>query len=69
MSIYTVLTTIGGLIGTTALGYTQQILNAPENVNVYGTSLAVYCFVFYLTSVPIFYVAGKKYEQYYEMKN
>jgi hypothetical protein len=55
VSVYTVAATLGGLLGTTALGYLQKSLGAVEDVSLYGTTLAGFVFVAYLMSIPLYY--------------
>ena len=66
MSIYTVITTMGGLFATTALGYVQKYMieNGVEgDVSLYGNSLAAFIALGYFGSVPLYFKAGQKYEQ------
>ena len=65
MAIYTVLTTMGGLIGTTALGFIQKSMVAhgvEGDISLYGNSLAAFVALGYLGSVPLYWKAGQKYE-------
>jgi hypothetical protein len=63
VSVYTVAITIGGLLGTTALGYLQTNLGAADDVSLYGTTLAGFVIVGYLISVPLYFQAGEKYKE------
>ena len=60
------LTTLGGLFGTTALGYVQKYMVAhgsPDDFSMYGDSLALFVMFGYIASVPLYFLAGKKYEK------
>ena len=64
--VYTVFQTIGGLIGTTALGYVQKTMITPLNgddVSLYGTTFAAFVAFGYLLSVPLYWKAGIEYEK------
>ena len=50
---------IGTIVGTTALGAVQDYLGAAEDPSIYGTSLAAACAIAYITSIPLFYIAGQ----------
>lgn len=62
MSIYTVLTTLGGLVATTSLGYVQKYMidhGVEGDVSLYGNSSAAFIALGYLGSVPLYFKAGK----------
>ena len=65
MALYTV----GGLASTTLLGITQQYLNAPEHVEVYGQSLAAFLGFSYIFSTPFFFLAGLEYNKFMTTKD
>ena len=57
---------MGGLLGSTALGYVQKTMITPLNgddVSLYGTTFAAFVTFGYLLSVPLFWKAGKEYEK------
>ena len=64
--VYTVAATVGGLFGTTLLGYVQKEMISPINgddVSLYGTTFAVFVAIGYLMSVPLYWKAGIEYEK------
>ena len=52
---------LGALIGTTALGAVQTSLGVADDPSIYGA-----CIIAYLTSIPLFYIAGLNYKQFKE---
>ena len=50
-------------MGTLVLGWSQQALDAPHNVNLYGSTLAVMIVLSYASSLPFFYNAGIQYNK------
>ena len=60
--MFTFAVTVGGLLGTTALGYAQEYFNVTENIHQYGYTLAGALIIAYLTSIPLFLKAGDNYK-------
>lgn len=68
-SINLAILTLGGLISTTALGIIQQNLNAPDHINVYGETLALFIGVSYILSTPFYFLAGLEYAKFRRKKD
>ena len=54
--------TLAGTLSTFSLQYLNKYLDADHNPCIYGYTLATYCLVSYLGSVPFFWMAGRSYE-------
>lgn len=61
VSAYLFMTTIGGMLATTALGLIQSRLDAESDVSLYGTTLCYFMMFSYLGSIPFWYLAGRSY--------
>ena len=66
VSVFTFATTVGGLVGTSALGYAQDYFKVTENIDQYGYTLAGALIFAYLTSIPLFLKAGDNYKEFKE---
>lgn len=63
VSAYLFMTTISGMISTALIGYIQVQLDAAENPEIYGYTLALFMQISYLGCIPFFYMAGIRYQE------
>ena len=69
ISIYCLLTTLTGVVGTSFLGQIQLEFDAVNNPEFYGASLTAMVLASQLGCIPFFWKAGKAYEKKLALKN
>lgn len=64
VSIYYLLTTLTGIIGTSVLGQWTDLINAAEHPELYGYTLTAVVVAAQVGCTPFFYFAGRAYTKY-----
>ena len=64
MSIYYLLTTLTGIIGTGILGQWTELIHANEHPELYGYTLTAVILAAQCGCTPFYYFAGRAYTKY-----